>query len=173
MCVPAAQMRLLARVIGGLMEAVALWLVLSIAIGMWASARGQKGFVGFAVAALFSPVVGAIFVVASRDRRADERHEQMLGALQGQRVQPDTRPCPRCAEDIKRAAKMCRFCQADVEPILDAPLPPPAPPAPAKRGDGPLLVGLIILILLVGLVGAISQLGSSANNTFTTISDAW
>jgi hypothetical protein len=28
----------------------------------------------------------------------------------------DRMPCPRCAESIKRAAKMCRFCQLDLIP---------------------------------------------------------
>jgi len=28
---------------------------------------------------------------------------------------PDTRPCPRCAETIKRAALICRFCNANLE----------------------------------------------------------
>ncbi|MCG5241495.1 hypothetical protein ACIU1J_20770 [Azospirillum doebereinerae] len=27
----------------------------------------------------------------------------------------DTRPCPRCAETIKRAALVCRFCNANLE----------------------------------------------------------
>jgi hypothetical protein len=37
----------------------------------------------------------------------------------------DTMPCPRCAETIKRAAKMCRFCQLD----LTAPEQQGGPPA--------------------------------------------
>lgn len=28
----------------------------------------------------------------------------------------DARPCPYCAETIKRAAKVCRYCNRDVEP---------------------------------------------------------
>jgi hypothetical protein len=28
-----------------------------------------------------------------------------------------TRPCPWCAEDIKRAAKVCRYCQREVAPL--------------------------------------------------------
>ena len=30
-----------------------------------------------------------------------------------------TRPCPWCAEEIKRAARVCRYCQRDVEPLDD------------------------------------------------------
>ena len=32
-------------------------------------------------------------------------------------VPDDTMPCPRCAETIKRAAKMCRFCQLDLTAV--------------------------------------------------------
>lgn len=28
---------------------------------------------------------------------------------------PDTMPCPRCAETIKTAAKMCRFCELELD----------------------------------------------------------
>ncbi|AEF84091.1 hypothetical protein TREPR_3645 [Treponema primitia ZAS-2] len=30
----------------------------------------------------------------------------------------DTRECPFCAETIKKAAKICRFCGKEVEPII-------------------------------------------------------
>ena len=32
-------------------------------------------------------------------------------------VSDGTRPCPYCAEDIKRAATICRFCNRFVEPV--------------------------------------------------------
>jgi uncharacterized membrane protein len=32
----------------------------------------------------------------------------------------DTRDCPYCAETIKAAAKVCRFCNRDVEPLANA-----------------------------------------------------
>jgi uncharacterized membrane protein len=34
--------------------------------------------------------------------------------------QADTRDCPYCAETIKAAAKVCRFCNRDVEPLANA-----------------------------------------------------
>ena len=34
----------------------------------------------------------------------------------------DTRACPHCAETIRAAAKVCRFCQRDVEPLATLPI---------------------------------------------------
>lgn len=51
-------------------------------------------------------------------------------------VAHDTRECPHCAEIIKAAAKLCRYCQSTVEPVSKAPVaslvqtPVAAPKAP-------------------------------------------
>jgi len=34
----------------------------------------------------------------------------------------DTRECPHCAETIKAAAKLCRYCHSAVEPVSKAPV---------------------------------------------------
>ncbi len=31
------------------------------------------------------------------------------------------RECPNCAEHIAERARVCRFCQRDIEPIIDVP----------------------------------------------------
>jgi hypothetical protein len=41
-----------------------------------------------------------------------------------------TRICPYCAEQIQRAATVCRFCQRDVEALDPMPTPPNWPPSP-------------------------------------------
>lgn len=152
-----------------------IWLLLSAAIGGWASSRGHGWFAGFLISAILSPVVGAIIIAATPDRRAEARHAELVGAISRDKTAPDTRPCPRCAEDIKRAAKMCRFCQAEVEPLAVEPLPTePLPSAstsqPSKGVEAAVGFALIFLLLVVALVGGVSQLGSSANATFTTVS---
>ena len=50
-------------------------------------------------------------------RKIDVLESARLAA--GTRLEPpdDTRPCPVCAETIKKAAVKCRFCQATVEPV--------------------------------------------------------
>lgn len=49
-------------------------------------------------------------------RRIKERIEthQSVGTVVGEAASSDTRPCPYCAEQIRRAAKICRFCGRDV-----------------------------------------------------------
>lgn len=47
---------------------------------------------------------------------------------------PD-RYCPWCAEQIKAAARVCRFCGRDVEPLQALPGMPPQPPPIAPPGS--------------------------------------
>ena len=39
---------------------------------------------------------------------------QSRGTAAGEDPSADTRPCPYCAEPIRRAARICRFCGRDV-----------------------------------------------------------
>lgn len=44
-----------------------------------------------------------------------------------------TQVCPRCAETVKAAAKVCRFCGHEFDPappLVSAPPPPPPFPGP-------------------------------------------
>ncbi len=54
------------------------------------------------------------------------------------KLKRDERVCPYCAETIKASAIKCRFCQSDVEPVVEpdvaaAPVTAPAKKAPAKK----------------------------------------
>lgn len=44
----------------------------------------------------------------------------------------DTRQCPHCAETIKAAATLCRFCGSTVEPVTSAVKEPVAPESLTK-----------------------------------------
>ncbi|MEI9849732.1 MAG: hypothetical protein WDN24_01440 [Sphingomonas sp.] len=87
----------------------------------------------------------------------------------------DDRPCPVCAETIKRTAVKCRFCGIDLAEELapapesseDIPMPQvaapptsaPIPAEPMRETNNPqmwLIVGAVIFVILtlIGLAGA-------------------
>jgi hypothetical protein len=72
---------------------------------------------------------------------------------------PDVKTCPECAEDVKSAARLCRFCGHGFDGSRDS-VPPPgdvkepswvtAAPAPAADGPNPYVgAGLRIAALLL------------------------
>src|SRR5205085_7705465 len=89
----------------------------------------------------------------------------------------ELRACPWCAEQIQPAAKVCRYCGRDVEPIASTPAAaaavpestaavPPAPVAPATPPPGaqtklstPMLLGLALaaVVVLAGIGLLIGQ----------------
>jgi hypothetical protein len=97
-------------------------------------------------------------------------------------VNDDERACPYCAETIKRAAKICRFCQRDVEPVppaaaaqsnpaarASAPVAPQRPrltPAEQKRKDRQFLLllgGIATVVGVLGMAGALDEQPGNAN----------
>jgi hypothetical protein len=63
---------------------------------------------------------GSNYVDSHGHTKADARRiKELIESLQaregvGAGRSGDTRPCPWCAEQIQRAAKICRFCNRDV-----------------------------------------------------------
>jgi len=80
------------------MEWFIFWIGGAIGVGLIASNyRGRDGAGWFLLSLLISPLLGILFVLA------------------------DTRICPYCAERIKLAAKVCRYCQHELPPpVLEA-----------------------------------------------------
>ena len=70
------------------------------------------GVIGWIVVALLDPTP------AEAERRAAQSSPAPFAAPVPERV------CPWCAETIKAAAVICRFCNRAVEPVMP---PPPAP----------------------------------------------
>jgi hypothetical protein len=54
---------------------------------------------------------------ASERRKIEMLESARLAASAKPDPADDTRPCPMCAETIKKAAVKCRFCQSTVEPV--------------------------------------------------------
>lgn len=40
--------------------------------------------------------------------------------------EPETKVCPACAESVKAAARICRYCRYEFEPVLNLTRPAPA-----------------------------------------------
>ena len=65
-------------------------------VGGAAANKGRSFWAWFFIAVLVSPVLAGIIVAAMAP--TDRPQSQ------------DLRPCPRCAEPIRQAARACRFC---------------------------------------------------------------
>jgi hypothetical protein len=92
----------------------------------------------------------------------------------------DEMPCPQCAETIKRAAKVCRFCQADLSShaadaavagspssarLASATPPRPGPtrslahqePLRATDNSQAGIIIAVVVVVILGLLGALAS----------------
>lgn len=88
------------------------WIVLSILIGAYASSKKRSGGGWFFLSLIISPLIAFIILVVSGPPPSV------------------LKKCPKCAEEVKAEAMVCRFCHYDfspppVIPIIDPPLKPP------------------------------------------------
>ena len=109
------------------------------------------------IAVLFSPLIGFLWVIALPNKDDELRHRQLLYALSGGPV------------DALNSERSARVTAETPRPRAEPTMPAPSLPQ-HKKGPGPFAIALIIILLLIAIIGGVSQLGSSANATFTTIS---
>jgi hypothetical protein len=83
------------------------WIMPAWVVAVVAESRGRIGWGWLVIAMVITPVI-AFFVLWAMPR-----------VVPGMK----TKTCPACAEDVKEAARICRFCQHDFEA---AGLSPPA-----------------------------------------------
>lgn len=84
------------------MEIVVGWIIFALLPAIIAPSRGRSGFGWFLISLLISPLFGLILVLALPTRQkvlADK--DRQYGRV---------KDCPQCAETVKSAAKVCRFC---------------------------------------------------------------
>jgi len=114
--------------------------VIGLAIGV-GKGRAAGGFwLGF-----FLGIIGWIIVALLQPTaKADAERLGRVGAAVGVLPNPmgaaaagDSRICPWCAETIKAAAVVCRYCGRDVEPVVAAPSATVDIAQPAREGFTP------------------------------------
>jgi hypothetical protein len=97
-----------------------IWFVSSIIVGAAASSRNRSGFGWFLISAMFSPLVGGLWLFVLPSRVGKMTRGEIIAKLQ------TIRDCPFCAETVKREAKICKHCHKDLPPAEPLTLTPAA-----------------------------------------------
>jgi len=125
-------------------DVVLSWLVAGVVCGAAGVLIGNikgRSVAGFWLGFLFD-VFGLIVIavlpatpLAEAQRRAqiDAAAEALLDSPSESQTEPTRRPCPWCAEAIKPAAVVCRYCGRDVQPLAAAATPADAVEPEARR----------------------------------------
>lgn len=86
------------------MEILIVWVLLSVAVGVWAGNRGRSGFGWFVLAVLVSPLIAGVFLAVTQNH-----------ATTREAVNPETHgQCPACSEPVILTATVCKHCKSDI-----------------------------------------------------------
>lgn len=77
------------------------WLGFSIAVAIFADTHGRSGIGWFFLSLLLSPLLGFIFIAVLPNLKNERAKSTELA---------ESKVCPQCAERVKVAALVCRFC---------------------------------------------------------------
>lgn len=84
----------------------AVWLFLSALVGYFAHQKGHSGIVGFFLAALLSPLIGAIIIALLKPNQ-EVLEERLMAYEQHKR-------CPFCRGIVPGQAVKCQHCGSDL-----------------------------------------------------------
>lgn len=113
-------------------------------------------------------IMGIIGVVVARAKNRSDAEGFWFGLLLGPlglvivallpsrssvEAEDSLRPCPYCAEKIQSAARVCRFCNREVEPALDTPAGVNESSGPGDEGgENPYMTWLVLAAFVGALI---------------------
>src|SRR5882724_10923546 len=96
------------------MGVVVLWIVMGIVVGMIAHSKDQPAPLWFIYGAVIWPIALVhILLLKPATGSIAPAPPAIHAETPADRFLADDRPCPFCAETIKKAAKICRFCNRE------------------------------------------------------------
>jgi hypothetical protein len=130
-----------------------VWVVLCIAVAVFANNRGRSGFGWFLLSLIISPLLGLLFVAITKDLR---KEQQTTASTPG----PNTHvKCPHCAEWVLPEASVCKHCRGTLTPVQNFRARVDADKAREQALDVKtrrIYIGIILGI--VGTLGAVSAI---------------
>lgn len=90
--------------------AVVVWLLASVLVAVFAGTKGRSVVGAFLASILLSPLIGLIVVAASKSKGQLDESAARRGRSRTHR------PCPKCAEIIRREATKCPQCGEALTP---------------------------------------------------------
>lgn len=93
-----------------------LWVGLSIYIGSAAGKRGRSSGGWFFISLLTSPILAGIFLLIAGDIKSGPTINNIDVYSLIPSIEKDNKICPKCAESIKIAALVCRYCGYEYDP---------------------------------------------------------
>ncbi len=87
---------------------ILIWIALASAVAVYAKERGRSAIGWLFFSIFFSPILGFVIVAATPNLKAEA--EDKAHAL------ADSKTCPQCAETVKKAAEVCRYCGYEFPP---------------------------------------------------------